>query len=91
MQNEMAGLELSCEEHELIGLPPPRDGAQKLAASLLGDLWPAQRCPVHTGDQVIENMALGGWSPTENALALVTMIAAYRALAFLALRARFAR
>jgi hypothetical protein len=40
---------------------------------------------------VIERMALGGWSASQNAAALVLMIVVYRALAFAALRARFKR
>ena len=91
LQNEMRNLTLNCEPHELIGVPPPETAPLKAAAALLGDLWPAQRCPTHTGEEVIERMALGGWSAAQNAAALVLMIVVYRALAFAALRARFKR
>ena len=53
-QNEMAGLVLRCETDELVGPPPPTGLNHKVLAMLAGDAWPAQRCPVQTGEQVVE-------------------------------------
>jgi hypothetical protein len=89
MQNEMGGLEFTCEPHELVGPPPPSGLAQKLGATLVAGAWPTQRCPIHSGEQVIEQMALGQWSVAQNGAALLAMIVAYRLAAFGALRRRF--
>ena len=83
-QNELAGLALTCEHHELIGPPPPAGPLR-----LLGGEWPERRCPITNGDEVLARMGLGARSRGHDCLALVAMVVAYRAAAFLALRARF--
>ena len=90
LQNEMRGLRLVCEPHELVGPPPPRTLAQKAVAAAVGDAWPAQVCPIESGEHVVERMAMGGLTPEQNVLALVVLLVAFRMLAYLALRRRFA-
>jgi len=91
LQNEMDGLVLRCEPHELVGPPPPTSVAEKAVAAAVGGAWPSQRCPVRTGAEVVDRMAMGVVSPLSNALALAALFCAFRVLAFLALRRRFAR
>ena len=91
LQNEMGGLVLRCEAHELVGPPPPSTVEQKLVARLVGSAWPPQQCPVETGEQVVERMAMGERSMEENVVALLLILVVFRLLAFVVLRRRFRR
>ena len=74
LQNEMTGLELSCEEHELVG-----------------SRRSARQCPIESGEQVVERMAMGERTIEENVIALLAIFGVFRLLAFLVLRRRFGR
>ena len=89
LQNEMAGLRLRCEPHELVGPLPPK--GVELVSGLLGGAWPAQRCPVERGEQVVERMRMGERSPAENVQALLAVLVVFRVAGYLALRRRFQR
>ena len=88
MQIEMANLTFTCQPDELIG-PPPLTAAQLKLARSIGASWPEPRCPVQSGDEVLQRMALAEWSVPADCAALCLMIVVYRLLALAALRRRF--
>ena len=90
LQNEMAGLTLTCTSDQLVGPPPPSTAAQKIVAAAVGGAWPEQVCPVQQGEQVVEQMGMGTLSKWECVVALVALMGLMRFLAFSALRRRVA-
>ena len=94
LTNEFSGLTLTCTPSELVGPPPPSSLSERAMRALLNlgggpDRWPAQRCPIEHGEQVLESMSLSERSPLYNAALLLLLLLAYRLLAYLALRRRF--
>ena len=58
---------------------------------LVGPRRSARQCPVESGEQVVERMAMGERTIEENVFALLAIFGVFRLLAFLVLRRRFGR
>uniref|UniRef100_A0A6U5H1T4 ABC transporter domain-containing protein n=1 Tax=Calcidiscus leptoporus TaxID=127549 RepID=A0A6U5H1T4_9EUKA len=88
VQLEFDGLRFDCTPAELIGSLPPARWQRRLL-SVMRVTVAEQRCPVVSGEQVVEQLHLDDMTATQNVLALGLLVVGYRFVAYLALRRRF--